>query len=87
MRARVLVAGGGCRNLAGKTTAPSGSCAVGAEAILGGFENTASALEATVSGGSNDNASENESSILGGEGNASSTTCQAIPAAPIKSPC
>ncbi|MGA7703811.1 MAG: hypothetical protein WB998_02830 [Solirubrobacteraceae bacterium] len=78
---------GGCRNLAGKAAAPGGSCAAGAEAVLGGTENTASALEAAVSGGSNNNASVNESSILGGEGNTSSTTCQAIPAAPIKSPC
>lgn len=77
---------GGCRNLAGKTTAPGGTCALGAEAILGGTENAASALEGTVSGGSNNRANANESSILGGKGNSTSTTCQAIPAAPIKSP-
>jgi hypothetical protein len=79
--------GGGCRNLAGKTTASSGSCALGAESILGGLENTANALEATISGGSNNHSSTSEASILGGEGNISSTICQATPTAPIQSPC
>lgn len=57
------------------------------DAILGGFEDETADFESTASGGSNNNASANETSVLGGEGNTSSTVCQAIPAAPINSPC
>jgi len=48
---------GGCLNLAGASGRLSGSCnASGTEAVLGGFENTASGLESTVSGGEVGNA-------------------------------
>jgi hypothetical protein len=50
--------------------------------ILGGFENSTSAFESTVSGGENNTASANGASVLGGHGNNASSNCQAIPAAP-----
>ena len=73
---------GGCENLAGSGT-PSGSCpSSGAQAVLGGFKNTASGLESTVSGGESNSAKATSSSILGGHANAVTANCHAIPAAP-----
>jgi len=60
----------GCENLAGSGSPMSGSCATsGAEAVLGGFENTASGLEATVSGGEVGSASGGAASVAGGQFN------------------
>ena len=42
---------GGCDNVAGTGTARSGFCSADIQSVLGGFDNTASGLEATVSGG------------------------------------
>lgn len=84
---------GGCSNVAGASapvvnafctnTSRTGDYA----SILGGVGNQARALDSAASGGAFNLASANESSILGGEGNVSSSTCQAIPAAPVNHPC
>ena len=60
---------GGCENVAGPSTSVSASCLSGAEAILGGFENTASGLESTVSGGDVGDASGVSASVAGGQFN------------------
>ena len=73
---------GGCSNIAGPGSPLSGTCTAGAEAVLGGFENSASGLESTVSGGNSNSATGNEASVLGGDGNSAASNCQAIPAAP-----
>lgn len=73
----------GCDNLAGTGSRRPGDCTgTGSEGVLGGFENTASGAEATVSGGQSNTASGSESSVLGGKSNTASAICQAIPAAP-----
>jgi trimeric autotransporter adhesin len=58
---------GGCENLAGAGSPLSGSCLTGAEGVLGGFENTASGLESTVSGGEVGSASGGAASVSGGQ--------------------
>lgn len=58
---------GGCENLAGPGSTPSGSCSTGAQAVLGGFENTASGLESTVSGGEVGSASGGAAAVSGGQ--------------------
>jgi len=58
-----------------------------AASASGGDFNIASDPYASIDGGSDNKANANESSILGGEGNTSSMACQAIPAAPINTPC
>lgn len=60
---------GGCGNLAGPGSVLSGSCVTGAEAVLGGFENTASGLESTVSGGELGTANGGAASVAGGQFN------------------
>ena len=60
---------GGCENIAGPSTPVSASCLSGGEAILGGFENTASGLESTVSGGDVGDASGVDGSVAGGQFN------------------
>ena len=57
---------GGCDNLAGTGPLPSGTCATGTEAILGGEDNTASGTEAAVSGGSGNAADALDSVVSGG---------------------
>jgi hypothetical protein len=60
----------GCENLAGSGSPLSGSCpSGGAEAVLGGFENTASGTESTVGGGEVDDASGGAASVGGGQFN------------------
>jgi len=73
---------GGCENIAGAGSPLSGTCAAGAEAVLGGLENTSAGIESTVSGGESNTSEATASSILGGSGNSASSNCQAIPAAP-----
>ena len=64
---------GGCENLAGSGSGRSGSCgSSGAEAVLGGFENTASGLESTISGGEVGAASGGAASVAGGQFNGAS---------------
>lgn len=63
---------GGCENLAGPGNILIGTCTAGAEAVLGGFEDTASGLESTVVGGALDTASGGTASVLGGQGNVAS---------------
>jgi hypothetical protein len=58
---------GGCENVAGGASALSGTCLNGAEAVLGGFENSATGLESTVSGGEVGTASGGAASIAGGQ--------------------
>jgi hypothetical protein len=59
----------GCENLAGPGATPSGTCVTGAQAVLGGFENTASGLESTVSGGDIGSATGGSASVSGGQFN------------------
>jgi hypothetical protein len=63
---------GGCENIAGPSTSVSATCLTGAEAILGGFENTAAGLESTVSGGEVGFASGGSASVAGGQFNGAS---------------
>jgi hypothetical protein len=63
---------GGCRNVAGTASTPSGNCLAGAQAVLGGFENSATGLESTVSGGEVGTASGGTASIAGGQFNTAS---------------
>jgi hypothetical protein len=60
---------GGCENIAGPGLRLSGLCLNGAEAVLGGFENTASGLEDTVSGGEVNVADGGAASVAGGQFN------------------
>jgi trimeric autotransporter adhesin len=68
-RAKFSSVVGGCENLAGSGSPLSGSCLTGAEAVLGGFENTASGLESTISGGEVNFVSGGSASIAGGQFN------------------
>ena len=63
---------GGCDNIAGAGTALTATCTAGAQAILGGFQNTATGLESTVSGGEVGFASGGASSVAGGQFNSAS---------------
>src|SRR4051794_15047479 len=68
-RAPFASVAGGCENLAGGGSPLSGGCLNDAQAVLGGFENTASGLESTVSGGAVGTASGGSASVAGGQGN------------------
>ncbi len=63
---------GGCLNVAGTGTPPSGTCSADNQSVLGGFENTASGVEATISGGEVGVASGGASSVSGGQFNGAS---------------
>ena len=60
---------GGCDNLVGTGSSLTATCIADAEAILGGFENTATGLEATVAGGEVNDASGGAASVAGGQFN------------------
>ena len=69
---------GGCENLAGSGNFLTGNCVSGAEAVLGGFENDASGLEATVSGGDVNTASGASASVSGGQSGVASGASASI---------
>jgi hypothetical protein len=70
---------GGCKNVAGSAATLSGNCpSTGSEAILGGFENTASGTESTVSGGEVGDASGGVASIAGGQFNTAHGAAAAV---------
>jgi len=65
---------GGCDNMTGIATLPSADCGSsnGAESILGGIQNRASALADSVAGGKLNTASGGHASVSGGESNTAS---------------
>jgi len=69
---------GGCENLAGPGSTLSGTCSTGAQAVLGGFENTASGLESTVSGGEVNDAGGGAASVAGGQFNSAAGGASAV---------
>jgi hypothetical protein len=62
---------GGCDNLAGAGSVPTGPCSNQAEAILGGASNHATGVQSTITAGQSNSASGPISTVSGGLGNAS----------------
>lgn len=69
---------GGCENVAGTASPPPGSCTTAAEAVLGGFENSASGVESTVGGGEVNTASGGAASVAGGQFNVAQGSGSAV---------